>query len=161
MVDAERDADTSVYRFVLRPNRSLSWRETLIFFFSLCLLSGSIATGFAWLGLWMVFPFAGLEMLALGTGLYVVACRCHQCEVIFIAGDFIRIEKGRYYPRQRWMLARVWAQVVLERCPAAWYPSRLSIRSHGRVVEIGRFLTESERLRLADDLIEACKRLPG
>lgn len=152
MVDVERNADISVYRFVLRPNQSLSWRESLIFFFSLCLLSGAIATGFALLGLWMVFPFAGLEMLAVGSGLYVVACRCYRCEVIFIAGDFIRIEKGRRYPKQRWMLARVWTQVVLERCPTGWYPSRLLIRSHGHVVEIGRFLTEPERQRLADEL---------
>lgn len=152
MVDVQRNADTSGYRFVLRPNRSLSWRGSLIFFFSLCLLSASIAAGFAALGLWMVFPFAGLEMLALGASLYGVACRCHQCEVILIAGDFIRIERGRRYPKQRWMLARSWARIVLERCPTGWYPSRLLICSHGRVVEIGGFLTESERQRLAEEL---------
>ena len=100
----------------------------------------------------MVLPFAGLEMLALGTALYVVARRCCEREVISIAADSIRIERGVYYPRRCWTLARVWAQVVVERCPSAWYPSRLLIRSHGRTVEVGRFLNEEERQRLAVEL---------
>jgi uncharacterized membrane protein len=152
MVDVERNADTYRCCFILRPNCSLSWRGTLAVFFSLCVVSGVIATGMTLLGFWMVLPLAGLEMLALGGGLYVVACRSHACEVIFITEDSIRIEKGMSYPRQHWTLARVWAHVVLERCPAAWYPSRLLICSHGRVVEVGRFLNEEERRRLAAEL---------
>ena len=152
MVDIQCNGNQSQHRFVLRPNRSLSWRGALIFFFSLLLLSACIAGGLTVLGFWLVLPFAGLEMLALGTGLYVVACRCYECEVISISDDAIRIEKGRRYPRQRWILGRGWAYVVLERCPKAWYPSRLLIRSHGRAVEVGRFLHEEERQRLATEL---------
>lgn len=137
-------------RFVLRPNRSMSWRGSLIFFLSLCILSSSIATGMAVRGYWLVLPFAGLELLAVGAALYVVALRCHQREVISIAGDLIRIERGVRYPRRCWTLARIWAQVVLE--PAARDSSRLLVRSHGRCVEIGRFLGEDERRRLAVEL---------
>ena len=152
MVDVERVANNREYRFVLRPNRSLSWRGAIIFFFSLCVVSGTVAGGMAFLGFWMVLPFAGLEMLALGTALYVVARRCYEREVISIAADSIRIERGIHYPRRYWVLGRMWAQVVLERCPSAWYPSRLLIRSHGRTVEVGRFLNEEERQRLAVEL---------
>lgn len=152
MVDVEHNPEASGCRFILRPNQSLSWRGSLTFFFSLCAVSGFIATGMTLMGFWMVLPFAGLEMLAVGGGLYVVSRRCHECEVILIAGDFIRIEKGGNYPRERWTLARMWARVVLEQCSVAWYPSRLMIRSHGRIVEIGRFLNEEERQRLAAEL---------
>ncbi len=157
MVDIEQNTDRYQCRFVLRPNRSLSWRGSLLFFFSLLCISSGIAIGLTLLGLWLVLPFAGLEMLALGVGLYVVACRCYECEVISISGDSICIERGRDYPRQQWTLGRVWAQVVLERCPKAWYPSRLLIRSHGRSVEVGRFLQEEERERLAAELTRSLR----
>lgn len=153
MVAVERSEDRNQCRFVLRPNRSMSWRGALIFFFSLLLLSSSIGMGLAAMGFWMVLPFAGLEMFALGLGLYLVACRCYECEVISIAENSILIEKGRRYPRQRWTLGRVWARVILERSPRRWYPSRLLIRSHGRVVEVGRFLHEEERQHLATELM--------
>ena len=156
MVNIERDIDTAQCtaqcRFILRPNRSLSWRGSLIFFFSLCVVSGSIAIGLGLLGFWLVLPFAGLELLGLGIGLYIVAQRCQQCEVISIAEESIRIERGKRYPCEQWILARFWAQVVLERCPKQWYPSRLLIRSQGRVVEIGKFLNEQERQHLAKEL---------
>jgi len=64
------------------------------------------------------------------------------------------VEKGRRYPENQCTLARVWARVVLERCPKQWYPSRLLIRSHGRAVEVGTFLNEEERRRLAEELAQ-------
>lgn len=152
MVDVERNANASEHRFILRPNHSMSWRGSLIFFFSLCVVSGFIATAMVVVGYWLVMPFAGLELLALGGALYVVAWRCHQREIISISGNEIRIERGVRYPRRCWMLARVWAQVVLECCPKGGYPSRLLIRSHGQRVEVGRFLNEEERRRLAVEL---------
>lgn len=152
MVDLEHGPDVSGFRFVLRPNRSLSWRGSLTFFLSLCVICGVIVISLTLMGFWLVLPFAGLELLALGSGMYVVSRRCQECEVISITGNTVKIEKGRHFPRERWTLARVWARVVLERCPVEWYPSRLLIRSHGRAVEIGRFLNEEERQRLAIEL---------
>jgi uncharacterized membrane protein len=104
------------------------------------------------MGFWLVLPFAGLELLAVGTGLYLVACRCHECEVICIAADSIRIERGRLRPQQRWVLTRAWARVELKDCPRRWYPSRLLIRVHDRSVEVGQFLAEEERHQLAQEL---------
>jgi len=155
MVNVERQIDEKQCRFIVRPNRSLSWRGSVLFFLSLFLVSSVTAITLTLLGFWLVLPFAGLEMLVLAGGLYVVACRCHECEVISIGADAIRIEKGRGAPRQHWTLGRVWARVVLERCPKAWYPSRLFIRSHGQAVEIGRFLGEEERQQLAAELIRS------
>ena len=41
----------------------------------------------------------------------------------------------------------------LERTRNSWYPARLVIRSHGREVELGRFLNEEEREQLAMELL--------
>jgi uncharacterized membrane protein len=43
---------------------------------------------------------------------------------------------------------RHWARVVLKQSRGDWYPSRLLLHSHGRQVEVGRFLEEQERLHL-------------
>ncbi|HRY19251.1 MAG TPA: DUF2244 domain-containing protein [Candidatus Competibacteraceae bacterium] len=140
------------YCFVLRPNRSLSWRQTVMVFASFCVITLALVLPLVAMGFWPVLPFAGLELLAVGTGLYLVACRCHEREVICIAADTIRIERGRRKPEQSLTLARAWAHVVLKACPRQWYPSRLLIRVHGQTVEVGRFLVEEERRQLAKDL---------
>lgn len=153
MVDTQQQQGVEdQWLFVLRPNRSMSWRGALAFFFSLLIISSFIAVSLAVMGFWLVLPFAGLEMIALGVGLYLVACRSYECEVICISKDSIRIEKGRRFPRHQCTFGRVWAKVVLEPCPKSWYPSRLFIRSHGRAVEVGRFLHEEERRHLAIEL---------
>ena len=96
MVDTQQEQGVEdQWRFVLRPNRSLSWRGSLVFFLSLFMISSFVAVSLAVMGFWLVLPFAGLEMIALGAGLYMVACRCYECEVICISRDAIRIEKGR------------------------------------------------------------------
>jgi uncharacterized membrane protein len=38
-----------------------------------------------------------------------------------------------------------------------WYPSRLVLRSHGKVVEFGGFLNEPERWQLAGQLQRAIR----
>lgn len=148
MIHAEFDAQRGYWRFVLRPNRSLSWRGTVHFFLGIATLSLAIATVLAIRGYWLVLPFAGLEIAALGAAFYVVARRSYQCEVIAVAEDIL-IERGVGRPRHRVRLPRAWAAVDVERCNASWYPSRLLIRSHGQAVEVGRFLPEGERLELA------------
>lgn len=152
MVAIECDTNECQYCYVLRPNRSLSWRQNLVVFAGLCMVTLFLTVPLVAMGFWLVLPFAGLELLAVGIGLYCAICRCHECEVICVAADSIRIERGRRGPRQRWILARAWAQVVLKGCPRQWYPSRLLIRVHGRAVEVGRFLVEEERCQLAQDL---------
>ncbi len=153
MVDIQQDSEDGQRRFVLQPNQAISWRATCYLFLSLLVVSGSIAIGLALMGFWLVLPFAGLELAAVAAGLYTVARRCQQREVILVDHESIRIERGRTAPEQSWLLAKAWAKVVLERCPKRWYPSRLLIRSHGQSVEIGGFLNEDERCRLAAELI--------
>ncbi|MCB1776790.1 MAG: DUF2244 domain-containing protein [Candidatus Competibacteraceae bacterium] len=140
------------YCFVLHPNRSLSWRQTVMVFVSFCIITLALVLPLVAMGFWPVLPFAGLELLAVGTGFYLVARRCHEREVICIAADTIRIERGRRKPEQSWTLTRAWARVVLKACPRQWYPSRLLIHVHGQTIEIGRFLVEEERRQLAEDL---------
>jgi uncharacterized membrane protein len=45
-----------------------------------------------------------------------------------------------------------WLKIVHTGDPEGWYPSRLFIGSHGKYIEIGKYLIESERETLANNL---------
>ena len=151
MVSSTFDADHN-RRFVIRPNQSLSWRDAQVFFLGICLVSLTIALAFTLLGFWPVLPMAGAELIALGGALYVCALRGQRREVISVYGDRIIVEKGRQEPERQWLVKRTWVQIKLLRPEISWYPSRLVIRSCGRDIEVGGFLTEQERECLANDL---------
>ena len=145
---AGRGIDT----FVIQPNRSMSWRALITAYgivASTTMIVGAMC--FA-AGLPLVLPFSGLEVMVLGIALYMNAWRGGVKEVITISDRALAVEQGRQAPESRVEFQRPWAKVILERPGNSWYPSRLLIRSHGRQVEIGRFLNEQERQGLAQQL---------
>jgi uncharacterized membrane protein len=139
----------------------MSWRLLLTLYGLMVAVSLGIGTAYFLIGLTLVLPFSGLEMLALGAALYITALRGGERQVITISDREVIIEIGRKQPEQRYQFQRAWARVILERVPASWYPSRLLIRSHGRELEIGRFLNEQERLGLANCLRQALANAGG
>lgn len=149
MVDVRQTHQQPGWQFVLRPNRSLSWPGVVSFFLGLFVVSMSIAVGLALMGYWLVLPFSGLEMIALGVALYVVARRSHLAEVIRVTEDGVEIERGCGQPTERRTFPRYWSQVRLEALGAGARRSRLLICSHGKSEEVGGFLSESERQDLA------------
>jgi len=140
--------DENGCRFVLRPNRSMSWREVQIFYFAIASVLLIPGMSFCWLGLWPVLPFAGAEMLALGAALYVTALDSHRHEVVCIRDDLIRIEKGRDRPAASWRMNRDCARAHLLKPSSPRHPSRLVLRWHNHEVELGCFLSEAERRAL-------------
>ncbi len=105
----------------------------------------------------MVLSFAGFEITVLGIAFYLCLSRSQIREVISVNADVITVEKGRLQPQEHWECPRAWAQVRLENSPLKWYPSRLVIAYQGRQVEIGKFLNEEERRKLAGELQQAVR----
>jgi uncharacterized membrane protein len=120
-------------RFIIRPNRPLSWPQTKLVYATLASLCMIVATGFTLMGYWLVLPFAGAEVLLLAGGFYLCALSGRETEVIRIKDNRIAIEKEKH----------------------EWYPSRLVIRSHAKQLQLGAFLTDGERERLARELKRA------
>lgn len=160
MVAVTHDTTSGAALFLLRPNQSLSWRGNQCVMVLVALVSLGIGLGFALVGLWPVLPLAGLEALAVAAGLYACSHRGLAREVITVQADTVRVERGRRRPEHCWSFPRPWLRVTLQPAPVPARPARLLIRSHGRSVEVGRFLTEDERGRLADALRAACAGLP-
>lgn len=141
--------------FVIRPNSSLSWRGNQLFFAGMAGVSFGVAGFFATMGLWMMLPFAGLEMLILGIALHRCCARSSWREVVSIVGREVRIAVGRNTPERACTFERCWVRVILDKAAIKGYPSRLFIRSHGLQVEIGTCLVDEERQTLAAALRDA------
>lgn len=117
-------------------------------------VSLGIGIAFAWMGFWVILPFAGLELLALGAGLYVSMRGNDYREVVTVTEDRVTIEFGRVGVSERDIkdYTRAWARVRLEPAGGRTGQSRLLLGSSGQFVELGRCLTDAERERLRQRL---------
>lgn len=143
--------------FVVKPNQAVSWRTLMLIYLGITTVTLCIGISFYANGLTLILPFSGIEVLALGLAFYVTAWRGGSREVIRIHSDSLIVESGHREVVNREVFQRAWVKVVLERSWNSWYPSRLLLRSHGRQMEIGRFLNEQERQGFALLLREALK----
>ncbi len=142
---------------ILEPNRNLSWPQSrwLILFFGACI---ALVSGyFASLGAWLVLPFAGLEILVIGSAIYLQSCCAHRRQTIHIDRQRIVVRDTTPLRRLAKSFPNAWLQIVQTRDPRGWYPSRLLIGAHGEFVEIGKHLLEEERDQLARQLHGAIK----
>jgi len=145
----EAKSENSLSRFVVMPNCSMSWQENKVFIASLALISFSIAVGFALQGLWMILPFAGLEILMLTGIMYWTSLQATHREVISIYADKVLIEVGRRKSRQVYEFQRAWTKVEFSQPISPSRRRRLVIRSKGKELEIGACLIEQEQEQLA------------
>lgn len=168
MVTSDTPATTPVRCLVVRPNRSSTWRQSLVFLGAVAVPLVVVAVTLAWWGYWLVLPFAGLELGALFTSLYVVAQAGRRCQVISIGPTAVIVEKGRQRragatgggPEHRLEFTRGWVRIELEPAAGTRQPSRLWIGAPGRRVEIGEFLIDGEKAALAARLRSLLERQP-
>ena len=91
---------------IVQPNCSASWRNNQLVLIAISIPSLTFAIGFALLGAWPILPFAGLELLALGSALYYVNWKLQYRHVITLSDENVCIDKGFYMPRQSWKFPR-------------------------------------------------------
>jgi len=136
---------------VTRPNSSLPVAKRLLFFMVMLLLSMVISVGFALVGAWLILPFSGLEVLALGWALYYISCHDNDYESIVVSGGSLVVEKRSHRSISRTEFQRYWVKVVV--LPASTGGRcRVWLRSGGKEVELGEFVNDEERMALADRL---------
>lgn len=132
---------------IARRNNSLSSTGRLLVFAFIFVVSVGIACAFAYWGAWLILPFAGIEMGVLYWAFRHVERHAGDYECIAISGDRVEVEIGEAGRAWSHGLSRYWARVVVGKDGG-----RLALRSHGREVEIGRHLSNAQRIALARDL---------
>lgn len=125
-----------------------------MFFLGIVAVSLTVAGGFTAAGYWPILPIAGLEMLALGAALHWSMRRGRLREIIRIDERHVRVSKTGMNRQTDYEFSRPWTRVELVEPPTPNWPTRLLLRSMGRSVEVGAFLTDSERDGLRRRLAE-------
>ena len=147
--------------FELAPNCSLTTRSALIFYLGIVAVSLSVAIGFAIAGYWPILPFAGLELLALGVALRWSLREGQRRELIRIDASRVVVSKTSVRGVREYEFARPWTRVELVKARTTHWPRQLLLRSKGKAIEVGRFLTDSERESLGQRLKEVIPGVPG
>ena len=141
---------TAAHHFDLAPHCSLSSRGAAWFFVSVCVPTLGIAGLASVLGYWPILPFAGAEIAVLAWALKTNMARRFEHEHIEVTESEVIVECShalRPGTARRIVFPRHWSRVKIRRPNSP--PSSLVIESHGRCLEVGKFLTEEERRQLA------------
>ena len=143
------EADPPRFVHMSKPNRSLGLEARRWALATVAATTLAVAAGASAFGAWPVMPFAGLEVALLAIAFRLLGR--HD-------GDFERLEVGEHEVRldardadrvTRLVAHRPWARVVLRerggRCT-------LDLAYAGRVVPLGRMLSDEGRRELAQQL---------
>ncbi len=137
------DGDTAVLEVC--GNRSMSWRANLWLLASLALIALVISVLFALMGLWLVLPFAGAELLAVAVGLYKTSHKLSWREIIRIERHHVCVEAGRRYPECRLQIPRAWCRLRFLQKESPFDVGQLALLHHARAVPLGALLGRDEK----------------
>jgi len=152
MGSRSRPSSRMEQRIELSPNCSLTPATARLFFGSISAFSLAIAILFTVKGFWPVLLCWALEMLGLGLALRAGLQRRFHSQTVLVTDSMISLVTRSPGGEAKQEFARHWARVRLRTPRARRYPNQLLIESRGRSFEVGSFLTDEERCRLADRL---------
>ena len=131
----------------MRPNKSSSLRQNVLFFGMLSLICITFGIGFFIVGAPLILPFAGLEILALITIIKLNRDWSNQLQILAIDKLHVKITNNK----RKKIYDRFLSKFLIQEKNGA---KVILLQSHKEQIEIGRFLTADEK----DELIAILKR---
>ncbi|MCE2509491.1 MAG: DUF2244 domain-containing protein [Alphaproteobacteria bacterium] len=153
----EATAPPVLFYAEMRPHRSLS---PMGFWILMAAIGGiSFVTGMIFLmaGAWPVFGFFGLDVLLIYVFFRLNYREARAFEALTLTERELLLRKVS--PRGKVSSHRFepyWIRVKID--APTQTRSRLTLSSHGKTVEIGAFLTEDEKIGLAQEIRNALRR---
>lgn len=136
----------SAVEFVCRRNCSIGPRAMLLVFASLAGLSFGFGAIFAAYGTWLILPFAGIEMLAVGAAFLICGRRTGDFERIRIEPHLVTVEQVQGATTELHRFNPQWTQLRIVRGAQA---VRVLLFQAGRGLEIGSHLGFQRRAAFA------------
>jgi uncharacterized membrane protein len=143
----------SSFDVVIHPYRSLGPFGFRLFIGILAAINVAFAAVMISQGAWPVAGFLGLDVLAVYVAFRLTYAQARASERLVIEGDTLTVERvDRHGARDAWTFPAYWVSV--------WYEGddtdgKVTLRSHGRSLEVGSFLAPFERKEFADALRRA------
>jgi len=131
------------------PNRSLGPAGRRWFLGLIGATTFAIAGGAAAIGAWPVMPFAGAEVALLVIAFHVFGRHDADFERLEIGEHEVRVESRDAARVTRFVANRSWAHVILR---SRGECCTLDLAYAGKVVPLGRLLSDDGRRRLAQEL---------
>jgi len=131
------------------PNRSLGPAGRRWFLGLIGATTFAIAGGAAAIGAWPVMPFAGAEVALLVIAFHVFGRHDADFERLEIGEHEVRVESRDAARVTRFVANRTWAHVILR---SRGECCTLDLAYAGKVVPLGRLLSDDGRRRLAQEL---------
>lgn len=153
MVVRQRNSHTGINQIIVKGNKSMSWRANVILAASLGAVSSIFGAGIAWVGYWMVLPFAGLEFLIVLVCLGKAYKKLSFMEVLSIQESTLLVESGHDKPDTRVELPRPWVKVLFDDPASNFDVGTLVLQSNGQTLEIGKLLNKEEKRKLHVELL--------
>jgi uncharacterized membrane protein len=151
--DSEGRRDWS-FQWQLRRNCSMAPMHLMAIFGSLCVVSLGIAVA-CWInGALLVVPFAALELVAVGTAIWVYARHAADNECIRLNPGRLVVEHANGRHTERVEFQPDWVRVEPEHGDG----SLIELSGRGRRIAVGRFVRPELRRQLADELRWALRR---
>jgi len=158
--DNASDGDGGPLHFdaVLHPHRSLGPVGFYILIGFIAAISFAAGIIFAIKGAWPVLGFFGLDVLAIYVAFRVSYRSGRLAETVELRDDELAVRRIQPNGRSRdWSFNPYWVRIEVRNGPHG--DGDVVLRSHGRSVSLGRFLTAEERVDFASALEAALKRL--
>ncbi|HVB49259.1 MAG TPA: DUF2244 domain-containing protein [Burkholderiales bacterium] len=137
------------FSLVVKRNCSISPHGLLRVFALLAGVAIGIATAFALLGAWLILPFAGIEIVALGAAFLLNGRHAADYERIELAGGRLTVEQAVAERTARVELDARLARVELAEETGR---ARVLLCAPGGEFEIGRHLDAETRVEFAAEL---------
>jgi len=148
----EIDHSEQATTLLLHPNRSMSWEANKKILLAMFCVNISIGLSFAMIGAWLILPFAGLEIVLVGIGMYYVCWKLNFKEVITIEAESLTLQKGVYYPKQTWHWQKSYTALVKQPSSYRMSAPKLFLQHLNETVEVGAFLNRKDKKLLRDNL---------
>ena len=151
MVVSEIDAYNS-FRVTFKPNSALSAASKQKIVVLLTIIPCLVGFGFALIGAWLILPFVGLEIVAVAYAFYYINSHESDYESITIEGDNLVVQRCVGQQLSQDVVNPYWVKVLRHELPNG--ELHLYLQSHGKEIEVGRYLTRKQRELLAKQLQE-------
>ena len=145
----------AVFDAVLMPHRSLGPRGFLLLMGAIGLVSFGTGLVFLLLGAWPVMAFCGLDVALIWLAFMLNYRAARLRETVRLTAGVLEVR--RLHPsgqEQSWRFNPYWVRLALEDNQHT-ERADLKLRSHGRELIVGHFLSEPEKLEFAKALGDA------
>lgn len=139
--------------WLIKQNCSAGPGQLAIVFGSIVAVSFAFGLGFAAFGLWMVLPFVGLELIAVGAAFFCYGRHAADFERIAVGPNAVSVEQIDGSHSKRWQLDPRVSRIQTEAHGRLWGKRvRIFLLAPGVKLELGRYLLDHRRMQFAREL---------